>query len=658
MSSGTITAGTRITSQLTGTPNGAGTYAVNQSQNQSSATIRQIEQGTYATFISIGGGTAVDQQPRAITSSNASENTLSVGFSYFVNGDKVLFNSLTGGSPLATETEYYVVNSVGNNFQLAETPNGTPIDFTTITSGVIGRITYGGGGYIINNTIKGAYAEGTPSNPNTANAFVEQSMGIVAGGLYDTLYVLNNQISNICLGIHGDSWNNGCLYVDKNYFRNCQRCISVAMGVGGGVGSLGVRRRLEYLRVSNNVFRVSGNAFLGGVAGRFSYVDNILIDGNYIDTYDGTTGAELGFFVSNADSIAITNNVFHEKIAIDTSIISSEVKSIFAKNNIDQNGLQRYEYNGNDRSCFVFGNKTALQNGLELGRAIAIAKSATPFGSAKSSTNKFTVYVNSGEYDLSGNNLNSSEMIFNGPDNISIVGLSEKRDIIIYHSGATTCGISSDSSGITFKNMTIRAANGRVALDQSNNTTCLFDNIVFDKVGTGVIVPSGSSSHIGTFQNCLCEFLFLGSNGQGVFGGKCYNCQWLGGFSSQQASGTTPLFRDCDIVGGIYGAGGGSAPSGVTMKNCRISAPSGTANQDIFINANCSILDCTLKNTRIVLRGSGNEIYNSTFDVDSAQSNCIAEDSGQTGAVKIFNVGSNKPIDTNLTITALDLLVP
>lgn len=647
LSSGTILSGTRITAQLTGTAGGAGTYTINQSQNQSSATIRQIEQGTYATYINLFG--TVNQQPRALTSSDANANTLSIGFPFFNNGDKVLFNSLTGGSPLATETEYYVVNSVGSNFQLALTPNGTPIDFASITAGVLGKINYGGTAWIVNNAIKGAYTEGTTTNFGQSNAFAEGSMGIIAAGAHDTIYVQNNHFTNIGAGFNGDSWNNGCLIIDSNYFRNCQRCINVTLGAGGGVGGLGVKRRVESLRVTNNVFRVSSNAIIGGVAGRFSFVDNVHVSGNYLDTYDGTTGPELAWFVSDANHAEILNNTIHTNVTIDGGMVQPTVKSCIARDNIDQNGIQRFEYNLKDRSCFVRGNKTSLLNGVELQRAVNVAVNSSPSGSARSSTNIFTVYIDAGEYDI---NSASISLYFNGPDHLSFIGTSNKESVRIKNSLSNTAGTSLNSSNIKFKNMTIVGANGRSALIQSNESSTVFENVVFDKEGSGTIVLAGSYPHIGKFINCYSAHSFIDTNNQNLFGGECYNCQWLGGFSPVYSNGTSPLFENCLIVGSLFA---NAAASSLTIKDCRVFAPTGTANQNILLGSDCRITNSTFKNTRLVLSGSGNEIYNSTFDIDAAQSNCIAEASGETGAVKLFNVGSNKPIDSNLTITSLDV---
>jgi polygalacturonase len=652
LSSGSILEGTLITAQISGTAGGVGTYTVNQSQNQPSATLRQTEQGTYATYISLFG-TSTQQQVRSVASSDASNNTLSVGFPYFQNGHQVRFLSITGGSPFAIDTTYYVVGVNGNNFQLSLTPNGSPIDFTTITAAVIGRIDGGGNAWIQNNSVVGSYPEGTATNYNQPNQFYEGSMGIIAGGTFDTLYVQNNHIVNIGAGFNGDSWNNGNLIIESNYFRNCQRSINITFGDAGD-GGLGVLRRLDNLRVHNNTFRQSINNIIGGVAGRFTYVNNVFVTSNYLDTYDGTAGPELGWYVSRAKQAVFKDNVIHTNIQFNGNEFGPNVDSWVSENNTDQNGIQRFEYCRNARSCIVRGNKSVLLNGLELTRALLAAKGANPNYVEKSATNRFAVYVDAGEYDISAGTSNTGEDVagnFNVIDGVDIVGLCSPDSIRIKNSQSYTFNISSQSDYITFKNITIVGATGRVALQQSNGIGIVFENIIFEKEGSGTIVASGAWTHRAKFIRCFSAHPFYGSNTQGVFGGECYECQWLGGFSAQGLPGTNAIFKDTTIVGRLFNL---TEAANVTIENCRIYAPSGETNPNILLSSNCLITNTTFKNTRLVFSGSGNEVYNCIFNMDAAQDRCIAEASGQTAAVKIFNVGSNKPVDTNLTITSLD----
>jgi hypothetical protein len=653
LSSGSILSATLITAQISGTTGGVGTYTINQSQNQSSATLRQIEQGTYATYISLFGIPNI-QQVRTITSSSAVNNTLSVGSSTaYQNGNQVRFVSITGGSPFALETTYYVVNLSGTNFQLSLAPNGSPIDFETITAAVIGRIDGAGNAWIQNNATIGSFPEGTATNFGQPNQFSEGSMGIIAGGAFDTLYVQNNHIVNISAGFNGDSWNNGNLVIEGNYFRNTQRSINVTFGAAGD-GSLGALRRLDVLRINNNVFRQSINSFFGGGAGRFSFVNNVFITNNYLDTYDGFAGPEIGWYISDAEQAVIKGNTIHTNIqyfiGIDGYTFGPNVKSWDCSDNTDQNGIQRYEYNSQARSCYVKGNKSTISNGLELKRAIAVAKGAAPNYSSKSATNKFVIYLDAGEYDLADNGTSGT---FNGQDGIDIVGLCSPDSIRIKNSNGNTISISNSSTNITLKNLTIVAADGRVALEQSIGSGTIFENVIFDKEGSGTIVPAGSNQQKAKFIRCFSAHPFYGSNGQGIFAGECYECQWLGGFSSQGLEGSNAIFRDTIIVGRLFDL---TVAPNVIIENCRISAPSGTANQNVLLSSNCLITNTTFKNTRLVFSGSDNEVYNCTFNVDGAQSDCIAEASGETAAVTIFNVGSNKPIDANVSATFLTAL--
>lgn len=614
----------------------------------------QPEQGTYATYVNLFG--TVNQSPVALTSTNATNNTLSVGFAYFNNGDRVRFNSLSGGLPLATNTDYYVVNTSGSNFQLALAPNGSPIDFASISSGVLGKTNYAGTAWITGNTLKGAYEEGVATNYGQANSFYEGSMGIIAGGAFDTLYVQNNHITNIAAGFNGDSWNNGCLIIDSNYFRNCQRCINCTFGIGGGVGSIGALRSMDSLRVTNNVFRVSSNALIGGVAGRFTDVKLVHISGNYLDTYDGTTASELGWFIIGDQQpvrAEIVDNIIHNNITFNGNEIGNNVAFVTARNNTDENGIQRFEYNRRDKSCVLRGNKSSASNGLELQRALIAANQSVPLGLARSSANMFTVYLDAGEYDLNSSN---DGLNLNGQSHISIVGLSDRRSIRIKNSLGNTAGASSQSSNIRFKNLTIVGATGRSALQQSSSTT-VFENIVFDKEGTGTLVPAGSWPQMGTFVNCYAEHPFVGSNGQGIFGGACYDCQWLGGFSSQQATGTSPRFEGCSITGGLFTFGA----SNLTMLNCYVTAATGASNYDMLLNTDCKLINCTFKNVRVCLNGTGHEIFNSTIEVDASYTDSISHGSPYGGtvnaaSVKLFNVGSNKTVDPDITVTRLTAL--
>lgn len=76
----------------------------------------------------------------AITGTAATDIINDIGHS-FINGDQVVFSSLSGGAGLVNGTTYFVVNSVAAvSYQVSATSGGAAINFTTdITSGNIGR---------------------------------------------------------------------------------------------------------------------------------------------------------------------------------------------------------------------------------------------------------------------------------------------------------------------------------------------------------------------------------------------------------------------------------------------------------------------------------------------------------------------------------------
>ena len=70
---------------------------------------------------------------------DASTDIITVNFNIFTTNQLVRFYTITGGSGLATATDYYVRDIVGLTFKLSLTPGGSPIDFSTnITAGSIG----------------------------------------------------------------------------------------------------------------------------------------------------------------------------------------------------------------------------------------------------------------------------------------------------------------------------------------------------------------------------------------------------------------------------------------------------------------------------------------------------------------------------------------
>ncbi len=86
------------------------------------------------------GDTAVDGLVTLQTSANADDIIDASGHD-FLNGEIVQFKALTGGLGLSVATDYYVIGSASDVFQVALTSGGAAIDFTTdITAGTVSRM--------------------------------------------------------------------------------------------------------------------------------------------------------------------------------------------------------------------------------------------------------------------------------------------------------------------------------------------------------------------------------------------------------------------------------------------------------------------------------------------------------------------------------------
>jgi len=70
----------------------------------------------------------------------ASTDILTSATHAYANGDIVVVATKVGGTGLIVGKPYFVVNQTTNTFQLAETPGGTPVNFTTnIASGTVNK---------------------------------------------------------------------------------------------------------------------------------------------------------------------------------------------------------------------------------------------------------------------------------------------------------------------------------------------------------------------------------------------------------------------------------------------------------------------------------------------------------------------------------------
>jgi hypothetical protein len=81
--------------------------------------------------------TGVQAVYQGVTGSNSSDQ-LTIASNRLFNGDAVYFQAITGGSALAVNVTYYVINKSGNFFQLASTVGGSALNLgSDITAGTL-----------------------------------------------------------------------------------------------------------------------------------------------------------------------------------------------------------------------------------------------------------------------------------------------------------------------------------------------------------------------------------------------------------------------------------------------------------------------------------------------------------------------------------------
>lgn len=116
----------------------------------------------------------------ALSASSSSDDILIDAGHGLANGDAIQFSSITGGAGLVADTTYYVVNATTGTFQLATTPSGSPIDFTTDISAANYRQLTAVTAEIVGNVMQGVWDNGGIREQETAvliaNSHVKRSL--------------------------------------------------------------------------------------------------------------------------------------------------------------------------------------------------------------------------------------------------------------------------------------------------------------------------------------------------------------------------------------------------------------------------------------------------------------------------------------------------
>ena len=141
---------------------------------------------------------------------------------------------------------------------------------------------------------------------------------------------------------------------------------------------------------------------------------------------------------------------------------------------------------------------TAAENGAELKAAYDIAVASTPYGSAKSSSNEYTILVAPGTYDMSAYNGAYGWEI--DADYVNVISLSGIADVVL-----TTFLVS--SSFCTIKGIDASPNNGQILIDPST-TSITFDTCIASDFSFG----AGMTMNGHTFKNCTAGSNSFGSS--------------------------------------------------------------------------------------------------------------------------------------------------
>jgi hypothetical protein len=342
-----------------------------------------------------------------------------------------------------------------------------------------------------------------------------------------------------------------------------------------------------------------------------------------------------------------TYNVVFRNNTIQANLYGGNSSGAFvsvSENNVDENGLELFWFMNEMPSRTVrakFSNSKL--NGIVLKRAIDQTQNSSPSGNARALTNKATVYVDAGNYELP-----QAQQI---PNYIEIIGLSDANSIRITTLENENNGVFqyvSAGIGSTIKNLTLVAPNGGIAFNspwnipEVNQADIRYENIIFTRPagGTGKMVNSGIiGMRGGTWINCKSEFpMYDTTTNQGVFFGKMYNCNFPAGAAVQAGGSVTSEFFD-SVIGGAFVTIG---TNGI-MKGCT------TNLTDRVYGTDAKFERCTFNNG-ISLSGTNNRIFNST--IETSQTNSI----NGTATVTISASQSNKPVAGTITVTQLNSL--
>jgi hypothetical protein len=385
----------------------------------------------------------------------------------------------------------------------------------------------------------------------------------------------------------------------------------------------------------------------GGYGGDFSFTANAST--NVVTIANCSTGSFYeGMFVylynlAGGSGLAADTRYYVR----DISTISSDVK-ITCKLYTTKTGGSPVDITGDYTSASRISNR-AFRNGKALESAWNVAFAARPSNKDRSNDNRFTIFLKEGLYETE---YIAPTPIQRMPTFFNFIGVgSNKKVIVRAWNIPTILGSNGNADNWLVKNITTVGwgpEGQAVSPSQNALTDTIMEDVIFS-VGAGGKAVGGGASGLQNLKLVRCssnEPMFDTVLNQGNFTGESIDCSWMNGFCIN-CSGAT--FRRSNVKINLNLTIG----SGI-IDNC-VFENNGTGTSVRIVADGARITDSKIRNLWIE-PSNNNETYiaNTTIEPLAGTTYAIGK-FGNPAIVKLSNVAMSKLIDSNITVTSLNL---
>jgi hypothetical protein len=256
----------------------------------------------------------------------------------------------------------------------------------------------------------------------------------------------------------------------------------------------------------------------------------------------------------------------------------------------------------------VYGNNTPGNNGADLVSKLNFAKFINPNSQVKSDTNRMTVLVAPGKYDV-------NDTLDMDTPYVDLISLTGNADVFLTNQTGNTA-ILVDSSDISVKGFNLGSQAIKINSAYSNN---YFENIIGGDYNFSH--PSTSGDVAGNFKNCVGGLYSFGDadNGQTLSSSTLENCtagDWSFGYTLYLSN-----LKNCTAGFSSFGYN--------QIDNCNLTDCKSTAGDSFGTNsgiAASTLTNCSAESYSFSRTNGTTQILNSTF-ID-----CTAEE-GSFGTV-------------------------